>query len=85
MSIREMFLKLRPNASPRFEVAIVMAMPTVKPTTMLSGTSRAIRPRPSRPMSMSTRPAMIETDTRKGWPYLPTIMAMTGMNAAVGP
>ncbi len=66
-------------------VAMITAMPLVKPTITGRGMKRMAPPMPLRPSSTSMTPPIIVQRKRPATPWVATMPAMTTTNAPVGP
>jgi len=76
---------VRPRNSRSCVVAMMTAMPLVKPTTTGRGMKRMALPMPARPSSTSITPAIIVQMNRPGTPCVATMPATTTTKAPVGP
>ena len=80
-----MRVMVRPRNSRSCVVAMMTAMPLVKPTTTGRGMKRMALPIPVRPRRTSITPAIIVHTNRPAMPCVATMPAATIRNAPVGP
>ena len=76
---------VRPSRSPNWVVAMIRAIPVVKPTVSGNGTNFTNPPRRSSPITTSMTPASSVATASPSYPYFWTIPYTMTMKAPVGP